>query len=322
MKKIKFICLLVLGISCEKNELPIEKHNMGDIESYQFTETIYENQFFYDLESNSSIKNNPIINWDIAFENSEEGWRVIINSSKFGDVTKFENYDFEKIISQGEINNAEKNWDNPKGINYGTAIGNYRFENSVYVINRGTNPDGSLAGYKKFIIDSVNNQFYEIKYSNLNNSNLRILQVPKQNSTHFQYFSFETDSIIDIEPNKQAWDLLFTPYTTLWDEPGYPTYLVRGVLTNYLNNVLVAKDTTQFENINFEMLDTYSFSSNQNYIGYAWKTYDMESNSYITNSDTTYIIKSVSNRYFKLRFVDFYNSLGERGYPNFEIQEL
>ena len=61
MKKIKFICLLFLGISCEKNELPIEKHNMGDIESYQFTETIYENQFFYDLESNSSIKNNPII---------------------------------------------------------------------------------------------------------------------------------------------------------------------------------------------------------------------------------------------------------------------
>tara|TARA_B100000287_G_C20647442_1_gene785624 strand:+ start:24 stop:992 length:969 start_codon:yes stop_codon:yes gene_type:complete len=322
MKKINFILALILFASCEKNELPIQKHTMGDVESYQTTQTIYEHQIFYNLESNNAIKNNPITEWDIAFENSREGWKIILNSSRYSDISEFEDYNFEKEITQNEINNVEKSWDDPKGLNYQTAIGDYRNKNSIYVINRGYNIDGSAAGYKKIIIDSVNDQYYQIRYSNLNNSNTKSIQITKQNSTHFQYLSFDSDSIVSIEPAKQDWDLLFTQYTTLWNDPEYPTYLVRGVFSNYLNNVLVAKDTTKFENINYDMINSYSFSNNQNDIGFAWKTYDMESNSYITSSDTTYIIKSISDRYFKLRFIDFYNSDIERGYPEFEIQEL
>lgn len=322
MKKISFISLFIICISCEKNELPIESHSIGDIESYQTIQTIYENQIFYNLEMNESIKNNLIEDWDLAFDASEEGWKILINSSRYADVTEFENYTFEDEITQTEINAVEKNWDNPKGINYETAIGEYRSKNSIYVINRGYNINGSPAGYKKMIIDSIDNQYYNIRYSNLNNSNTRAVQIPKQNSSHFQYFSFDSDSLIDIEPNKEQWDLLFTPYTTLYNDPELPpSYLVRGVFTNYLSNVRVAKDTTEFEKINYDMIDSYLFSSTQNYIGYKWKTYVGGNPPYIVHSDTTYIIKSVSDRYFKLRFIDFFSS-GEKGYPKFEIQEL
>ena len=63
-----------------------------------------------------------------------------------------------------------------------------------------------------------------------------------------------------------------------------------------------------------------NFSDKQNEIGYNWKNWT--GSEYTINTNYTYIIKSVSNRYFKLRFVDFYNSSGERGFPTFEFQEL
>jgi len=66
----------------------------------------------------------------------------------------------------------------------------------------------------------------------------------------------------------------------------------------------------------------FNFSNEQNAIGYKWKIYDFDAQIYSVNSQMTYIIKSVSNRYFKLRFLDFYNNEGEKGFPSFEIQEL
>ena len=130
MKKLNLIFLFVLLISCEKDELPINKHSIGEVESYQVVKNIYENQIFYSLEINNSVKDNVITEWDIAFENSKEGWKVLINSSRYSDVTEFEDYNFEDQITQAEINSAEKRWENPKGTNYETAIGDYREKNS------------------------------------------------------------------------------------------------------------------------------------------------------------------------------------------------
>ena len=325
MKKLYLIYLVLFFIACEKDELPIEKHIMGDIASYQIQQTVYENQIFYNLKSNTAIKENLTTDWDLAFEASEQGWKILINSSRYSDVTEFENYNFGDEITQNEINNAEKKWDNPKGLDYGTAFGNYMQKNSIYVLNRGYNIDGTLSGYKKIFIDSVNTEYYSIIYSDLDNSNTRTIQVPKDSSTNFQYLSINTNSIINLEPNKNDWDLLFTPYTTLYNDPETPpSYLVRGVLTNYLNGVLVAKDSLRiFEDINYDMIGSYIFSNHQNQIGYDWKTYIMNEQPgyYLVNPKISYIIKNISNRYFKLRFIDFYKE-GEKGYPKFEIIEL
>ena len=99
--------------------------------------------------------------------------------------------------------------------------------------------------------------------------------------------------------------------------------MVTGVLTNYLNNVLVTKDSiNSFEKININMIADYQFSDNQDEIGYNWKTFDFDNQVYSIKSGITYVIKDVTNRYFKMRFTDFYNDIGEKGHPKFEIQEL
>ena len=50
------------------------------------------------------------------------------------------------------------------------------------------------------------------------------------------------------------------------------------------------------------------------------KTKDFESQYYSVRDDINYIIKDTQGRYFKFRFIDFYNSEGNKGYPKFEYQ--
>jgi len=320
MKQIKIICIAVLLFSCEKSEIPIQPHEMGDILSNQINmQSDYSKQVFYSLNNNIAIKENIKTDWDLGFESSEEGWRIILNTSTYSSVSKIINSNFEASIS---INNLTWQWENPTGIIEGTAIGDYRNENVIFIINRGYNINGNAAGYKKFMIESINNEYYSIKYANLDNTNSNTIEIQKDNSKNFQYLSFKNNTVVNIEPNKEDWDLLFTQYTHLFNDPDLPpSYLVTGVLINYLNNVLVSKDSINtFEDINYSNVETYTFSNKQNVIGYDWKTYN--GNGYVINTNLTYIIKDISNRYFKMRFIDFYNSYGEKGHPSFEIQEL
>ena len=314
------MCITILLFSCEKSEIPIQPHEMGDILSNQINmQSDYRKQVFYSLNNNIAIKENIKTDWDLGFESSEEGWRIILNTSTYSSVSKIINSNFEASIS---INNLTWLWENPTGITEGTAIGDYRNENVIFVIDRGYNINGNPAGYKKFMIESINDEYYIIKYANLDNTNSNTIEIQKDKSKNFQYLSFKNNTIVNIEPNKEEWDLLFTQYTHLFNDPDLPpSYLVTGVLINYLNNVLVSKDSINtFEDINYSNVETYTFSNKQNIIGYNWKTYT--GNGYIINTNLTYIIKDISNRYFKMRFIDFYNSYGEKGYPSFEIQEL
>ena len=48
----------------------------------------------------------------------------------------------------------------------------------------------------------------------------------------------------------------------------------------------------------------------------------IEEKTHCTEAKNIFYSEKSSNRYFKLRFTDFYNSSGVKGYPTFEIQEL
>ena len=121
--------------------------------------------------------------------------------------------------------------------------------------------------------------------------------------------SFENDSVIDIEPENNDWDIVFTQYTHIFESTDPPSYLVTGVMTNYLQNITVAKDTSYFfEDISYDNLNEFDFSNNQDQIGYNWKEYSLSTASYVVNTAINYIIKNRDNKYFKLRFIGFYNA--------------
>jgi hypothetical protein len=321
MKKLNILYIFIFFLACEKEERPIIQHPIGNIIATQIDiGSNYSQQVYYSISNNIIITENEKEDWDLAFESSSQGWNIIINSSTFSQIAELSN-NFSDTIN---ANNLNWNWDKAEGINEGTAIGDYRNKEKLYVLDRGFNINGSSRGYKKFIIDSVNNNSYFIKYANLDNTNLQNLIIYKDNTYNFQYLTFKTDETISIEPRKEDWDLLFTQYTHLFlDNLETPAYLVTGVLTNYINNILVATDTiNKFIDINLKMIDEYNFTNRQNEIGYNWKSFNFNSQSYTVNSDKTYIISDLDGRYFKLHFIDFYNDNGEKGSPKFEVQEL
>ena len=319
MKKILYI-ILILVFGCEQDEIPI-RPSSSELQSFQIEmESDYKYQVYYNLENNIVVKQNLKTEWDLAFEASEDGWKIITNSARFAKVAESPNHNFNDVIF---IDNLTWKTENPKGIIEETAIGDYRNKNSIYVLDLGFKIDGTNAGYKKISIDSVSQNMYNIQYANLDNTEYRSKIVIKDNSYNFQYLSLEDDILKEIEPKKQDWDLIFTQYTHLYNDPELPPfYLVTGVLSNYLNNVLIAKDTVNiFEEIEGSMINSYTFLNDQNIIGFDWKSY-IFNEGYVVNSNITYIIKDTRNNYFKLRFVDFYNTNGEKGYPTFEVIKL
>ena len=168
MKKLNIIYVFIFLLGCEQNEIPIKQHSSGNITSKQINMgSSYSQQIFYNLNDNTVITENEKTDWDLAFESSSEGWNIIINSSTFSQLAELSDINFNDLIS---VNNLNWRYDNPLGIKYGTAFKDYRNKNSVYILDRGYKLNGNNRGYKKIIIDSINNTSYYIKYANLDNT--------------------------------------------------------------------------------------------------------------------------------------------------------
>ena len=306
-------------ISCEMEEIPVSPHNPGDIQINQIElSNDYRHQVFYDLGSNSIISDNLKTDWDLGFESSTQGYHVILNSSTYSALSYIDNIPFNDII---DPLNLSWSWDNPSGDLDSSAFGDSRSVSGFYVFDRGFDLNGTPRGFKKILIDSITNEFYQISFSNLDNSDYNSFKLYKDPSVNFTCFSFESNQIVDIEPSYNDWDLLFSQYTHLYNDTTTPAYLVTGVCSNL--DVLVAKDTSyEFNEINYSMINEFSFNDDRDAIGFDWKEYNFNAGSYTINSNTNYIIMDKQQKYFKLRFIDFYNSDGDKGYPTFEIQEL
>ena len=288
----------------------------------------YTYQVFYDLETNSDVAQNLISDWDLGFECSDTGWHIILNTSKMMLAGNTENTDFDAVSSAENVDMAF----DPSHISVddSTAISKwYSFSGNkpvshlhTFLIDRGTDENGELLGLKKVVFDIREDGSYLLRFANLDGSMENNDVIEKNSNLNFVCYSFD-NGITDIEPDKEAWDLLFTKYTTMLysdDEP-YP-YVVTGVLLNQ-HKVMAMQDTLlSFDDITKEYAETIQLSNQKDTIGYDWKVYNFDNSRYIVDTSRVFIIKDHSDSYYKLRFVDFYNSTGEKGYPAFEFIEL
>jgi hypothetical protein len=150
--------------------------------------------------------------------------------------------------------------------------------------------------------------------------------VIKNPAKNYTGFSFSKKGYqIEIEPDRNSWDIEFTQYTTiLYTDIGHiPTpYLVLGVLLNPNNVMAAVIYDADFNKVDFELVKNLPLSSRQDVIGYQWKKYNFTSGIYEVNTKFTYIIKDTHGFLYKLRFISFYNNNGDKGYPRFEFVRL
>ncbi len=308
----------ILYSSCLKEEIPIQPQIRTANVSQVNMGSDYGLQIYFNLDNNTIVKQNIKTDWDIAFECNNNGWHVILNSSIASSAANTGNTDFASI---DDTSGNQWNWDVPNGNLDSTAIGDYRNNNEIYIIDRGYDIDGNAIGFKKITFDNISQTEYEIHYADLDGNNENSIIISKDSLVNFIGFSFTTNNVVDIEPNKENWDLLFTQYTHIFKNPVMP-YLVTGVMINRFNTEISDDNVNTYDDISSSNLDLYEFNNDIDFIGYDWKTYDFNSGTYVVDQNSNFIIKTNIGFYYKLHFIDFYDDAGLKGSPKFEFQKL
>jgi len=324
-----FIVILILGttfFACHKPDDPVLLiPTKGNIKSAQIKMgSNYVNQIYYTLE-NDSMRSNDFLLWDLAFECSSDGFHIIINGGK--EVQTY-NSGITNFTAVNSIATEPKwKWDNPAGELSQTAIGFWIdtiksiSKQEVYVIDRGMNEPER---YKKIIFQSVDPDYYTVFFANLDGSGANLLRIDKIKNKNYVYLNLNNIPVIyDLEPDKNSWDLLFTRYRHIYyDMDPIAPYSVTGVLLNPFNTTVYRDSVLGFDKIDLPFAMSITLTNESNAIGFDWKTYDFSAARYVVRPDLTYIIKSNTGLYYKLRFVDFYDDQGLKGAPRFQIQKL
>lgn len=319
MKNLFYIILLAITIfSCKKDEIPVPKHQAGNVITNSFEMgTDYRYQAYFDIESNTFVKQNLKTDWDLGFESGVNGWHVILNASNAMSIAR-ESDLFDDIT---DTVGATWNWDATSGNLDSTAVGDWQNDNYVYILDRGHDHLGIHRGFCKLELNSVSASNYEFRIANLDGSNDQVITIEKDQNINFTAFSCTERTIKDIEPNKEDWDIHFTQYIHYFyveDE----AYLVTGVLLNR-NNVQVAEVfEKEYSEITSEDISNVDFKESIDAIGYGWKVYDFGASIYVVDPSKNYIVKTTEGMFYKLHFIDFYNDQGDKGTPVFETQLL
>lgn len=315
---IGFISALLL-FACRKEEIAIPKHDPGNVITASVNmEDDYRWQIYFDLKTNSVVGKNRKNAWDLGFETSADGFHVILNAAKFMSVYKTSETDFNSVTTVS----GDQKYDAISGDIDSTAIGDWRTEKPVYIIDRGVDALGNTLDKVKFQLLNYDASSYTIQFANLDNTGFKNMTFAKDSLYNFSFLSFNNGGeIVAIEPPKKDWDLCFSQYTELlFDGNENIYYLVTGCLLNRYDTKATMTEEIGFDEINFSTTTNVPFSAAVNAIGYDWKEYDFVS--YVVDVKKNYIIQDSEGLYYKLRFIDYYSEQGAKGSPKFEFQQL
>ncbi|MBL0340668.1 MAG: hypothetical protein IPP71_06950 [Bacteroidetes bacterium] len=335
MKKLLFYIIgLLFFASCEKEDTAIVLPPPGDLKlSVANMGSNYDNQVYFDFETGFQ-KSVPYRSYDLAFEASADGFRVYLNTGKFMFIANTFSTDIQTADSTG------KEWKTETDHLYddSTAFGNWldgtsMSKNEIYIIDRGRAEHFGSARWRKIQLVAVDNNQYRIRYSLYNNTLLSEFTIPKNSAYSLMYFSFDDGGkMVEVAPEKELWDVVFTKFThTYYSEPvnsPYRYYIVTGGLLNRWaanENEIVKQDSTPgyktFEQVKAADISAFNFHKDAALIGFSWKEYDFNLG-YIIYTDRFYMLHDNKGYYYKIRFLDFYDSQGNKGAASFEYQRL
>lgn len=310
-----FLLCLLSSTSCLK-ELPVPSKEPGAASTIMLElGTTYQNQVFFDLENESIVAIKDKDAWDIALFGSDTLDLLLLNSAKIMGAVHFPD---AQLTDQPTVPNSAWKYEPPEGDFTQSPLYGWEDQPGIYVINAGMNHLGQSQGIFRIKPERTETGV-RIQWMKNGENILREILLPKQGAYNHYGFSFSDNQLVETEPQKHLWDLKFTVYTHLFE--GHEPYSVVGVLLNP-NRSFARRTTLPFNEVTLEFAQSTPLEFVLNIIGYDWKTYSFEQSLFITHSEMTYLIRTRNNLFFKLRFIDFYNDLGIKGYPTFELVGL
>ncbi|MBS3915338.1 MAG: HmuY family protein [Bacteroidetes bacterium] len=296
----------------------------------------YENQIWFEFSSQQMIMNRHD-NWDIAFS-CDESHRILVNGGKnanFG-VKRFIGRDFNYVFTPAELKNTTWDFDNPSGeedslvfSKWCSYSGNQMYgKDYLYLFDLGDDTLGAKRYVKLKILERTGG-VYTFKWCFVDDTVAIYEEFKRIDETrNYIYYNFGSQSEVYNEPlEKTKWDIVFTTYKK-WipnESNGnlpYP-YVLRGVLSN-ANGVMASEVTgkVNFDDITLSYAKTLTLNPDFDEIGYDWKVWSMTANKYTVDQNKIYVIRDTKGDYYKLKFVDFYDDLGRKGYPKMAWEAL
>lgn len=325
MRILNIVCLGVLLTSlasCEVDESAIPKPAVkpGVQNNEMSMGNDYKYQIYFDFETNKAVAQNAKTTWDLAFECGADGYHITLNGSKSMFAYNTHATNFETMTdTTGKL--GAKLWDEPSGNLDSTAVGDWRNKNEVYVIDRGYSESAVHQGFRKVQFLQSDAQTYTLKIADIDGSNSIERTISKDDLYNSIFLSLTDGQTVAVEPPKDTWDVAFTQYTHVFLESGaLMPYLVTGCLLNRYQTSALRDTVSAFDAIDLASVESKTFSSDINTIGYDWKTYT--GSTYIVNKTWNYVIKNRKGTYYKMHFISFFNTSGEKGSPSFEFQAL
>jgi hypothetical protein len=139
-----------------------------------------------------------------------------------------------------------------------------------------------------------------------NDMTYNIDKTPDFTNRLFAYFDLANGADTNREPDINAWDILFTRYTT--NAPGsgqFPFNNVVGVLTN--KGVKAAR--ASLIHVDTAFVQYYNYANNWNpaisAIGYNWKGFDLGTSTWLIADSNSYFIQDKPGNLYQLQFLSF-----------------
>lgn len=283
----------------------------------------YPNDVYYSLE-NGIVAESPNYTWDLAFSvrnsqfpaNAAAGVSILVNtarSAKVWSVPGITSANWASPIDTAGLStwmpmqNSTTSWD--KGaLNQNTTANPFDFGWGVY-----SQATHEVAGDSIFVFRTLGGSFkklwikslgydtlWHIKHANLDGTGEDSIIFSKKTypDRNFVYFSASTNSLIDREPSRTAWDFVATRYndfvTTQFGVGYYP-------VTGILHNINVKTQQAQGVPVDAAVYDNALLSSDIGTIGWDWKTPPP-----VTILDSlSYFIQDIPGNIWQLRFTAF-----------------
>lgn len=279
----------------------------------------YASQLWFDLGTNSIQASNDRLSWDLAFSSNANQSYVYLNTANVASAAKSTETDFAALTSDAGLSYA---YDVSSGNTDSLAIGDAWETNVIWVVDRGFAPNGNQLGKWKIKLIEQTANSYTFEFGRLQATQATSITINKSPAKSRIAFSFRDGQTVNLEPNKNEFDLCFTQYTHLFYEPNLTPYSVNGVLLNLYRTEALEVKGRNYEAIDLAFAENQFFSNQLDIIGYDWKSFDFGTNSYQIDQSRIYLIKDATSNYYKLRFLDFYDENGLKGATSFEFQRL
>lgn len=318
------IGLSLFLFSCEKKDKALTLPPKGDGTAVQVNMgEDYTEHFYVSLENQKIVHSGLSNAWDLSFSCSPNEHLIFMNSGQGIAAFGTGKASFAQVNSLDTLS-ADSRWqyDVSTGEADSCVIGQWMKQNQVFIVKIGKNDNQ----YKKIKIVEADAFQYIIEVGNLDATTPVTRTILKDPDYNFKYFSLhQFAEVNDIEPVKTSYDLHFITYGySFYDQNPVLHYIVVGCLLNPTNTMAYKDSVMGYNTFTKEASNNLQYSNHWDVIGYDWKKIDWASGStdYLIDKRYTFIIRTQNNRYYKLRFLDFYSPTGEKGSPKFEFVEL